>query len=882
MESVNEATMLYAMAADILGERPEDVGDCGQSKKPLNYEKIEPFLSKSGGFLIELESYVIGKRGARGNAKESGYVLSQALLNRVVRETGPLVPDASQPEPGSHPSTTASARRRAGRMPHTARATKAAGGNGARAGSKAPHHASTRPTSVPTRASAPSLGGSVMRQMNPAFCVPPNKDLFAYWDRVGDRLYKIHNCLDITGVRRDLALFAPEIDPRLLIKMKAEGLTLDDVMEATSGNLPPYRFAYVIEKAKAFASTLQSFGSALLAALEKKDNESLAQLRVVHEQHLAKMNVQIRQWEIDAADASLTAANLQMEMAEFRRDYYQGLLDQGLTAWEQKEQAARMETRDLMQESGLLSMSAGIAYLVGQLGSPFAMTYGGKEIGDSLSSFASVFHAAGTIAEAEAVAAGLEASFERRRIEWTFQRDTANREIQQLERQAKAAEIRKQIAEKSLDVQNKTIEQTEEVYAFYGDKFTSFGLYTWMAATLKRSYLQAYTNALAVARMCEAALKFERDDNSVVGLSGGYWDGTHAGLLAGDKLLLDLQALERRFIETNYRMMEIEQSFPLTQLDPTALVKLRETGSCTFTLPEVLFDLAYPGHYRRRIKAVRLTIPCVTGPYTNVGATLTLTGSQVRVRAGENVKLVPPQKTVSIATSKAQNDAGVFELNFHDERYMPFEGAGAVESRWTLELPASFRPFDYDTISDVVLTVNYTALDDPKLRMAVSGQLAQAEQAVADTLAKTPVARLFSLRQEFPVAFKALLASTPGTAVGFEIQLWHFPVFATSQGRRITVTKATLALKTAGGASVDGVQLLVDGEQVDGLAALEELGGLPAKALSGAFVKAVTGAHTIGVATAATLAPASPPAALDAAKVVDVLLYVEYKVTTGP
>jgi hypothetical protein len=35
-------------------------------------------------------------------------------------------------------------------------------------------------------------------------------------------------------------------------------------------------------------------------------------------------------------------------------------------------------------------------------------------------------------------------------------------------------------------------------------------------------------------------------------------------------------------------------------------------------------------------------------------------------------------------------------------------------------------------------------------------------------------------------------------------------------------------------------------------------------------------------AAAATLGPASPPGALDAATVVDVLLYVEYKVIAGP
>ena len=56
----------------------------------------------------------------------------------------------------------------------------------------------------------------------------------------------------------------------------------------------------------------------------------------------------------------------------------------------------------------------------------------------------------------------------------------------------------------------------------------------------------------------------------------------------------------------------------------------------------------------------------------------------------------------SIVTSSGSNDTGMFETNLRDERFLPFEGAGA-ESTWKLELPATFRQFDYDTVSDVIL-----------------------------------------------------------------------------------------------------------------------------------------------------------------------------------
>jgi hypothetical protein len=61
-----------------------------------------------------------------------------------------------------------------------------------------------------------------------------------------------------------------------------------------------------------------------------------------------------------------------------------------------------------------------------------------------------------------------------------------------------------------------------------------------------------------------------------------------------------------------------------------------------------------------------------------------------------------------IATSTAQNDSGVFELNFRDERYLPFEGTGAI-STWEISLPGEIRQFDLNSINDIILHFKYTA-----------------------------------------------------------------------------------------------------------------------------------------------------------------------------
>src|SRR5205823_2656716 len=131
--------------------------------------------------------------------------------------------------------------------------------------------------------------------------------------------------------------------------------------------------------------------------------------------------------------------------------------------------------------------------------------------------------------------------------------------------------------------------------------------------------------------------------------------------------------------------------------------------------------LDFPGQYFRRIRAVRLTIPCVTGPHTSVSAKLSLLSSAMRKESTadgdypyggfDDPRFVHDLVGIqSIATSTAQNDAGLFELNFRDERYLPFEGAGVL-SRWPLELPTKLHQFDYNTISDVVMQLSYSARD---------------------------------------------------------------------------------------------------------------------------------------------------------------------------
>jgi hypothetical protein len=119
---------------------------------------------------------------------------------------------------------------------------------------------------------------------------------------------------------------------------------------------------------------------------------------------------------------------------------------------------------------------------------------------------------------------------------------------------------------------------------------------------------------------------------------------------------------------------------------------------------------------------VSLTLPNVSGPYTSVNCTLTQTGSAIRkdtitspsyeegtpptIPQARRIQAMTPIQ--QIVTSSGVNDAGVFELNFHDERYLPFEGTGAV-STFQIDLPPGSNPFDVSRLEDIVLHLKYTA-----------------------------------------------------------------------------------------------------------------------------------------------------------------------------
>lgn len=666
------------------------------------------------------------------------------------------------------------------------------------------------------------------------FGIPANDKLLGYWDTVADRLFKIRHCQNIDGQVRSLALFQAPINPALLAQGAAAGIDLGALLGTINSNLPPYRFEYMLNRAKEFAGELAGLGSAMLQAVEKRDNEAYSILRATQAKDLMDSLLASRQASLDEAQKSLDGLRQQRQVTENRKEYY--LSREYTNFQEKKEQEKLAEARDLQGVAEVIRAISGGLHAIPQLnlGPVPSAEFGGQHLGPAIGAVADVFGIIAAHKTFVASTAAREAGYIRRQENWSFQAEQAELELKTLDEQIAGSEIRIAMATNDLQSHQLQISHAEEELSFLQTKFTNQALYGWMQSTLMGLYRSAYSLAYQTARQAETCYQFELPEhNTDEYIKPAYWQSRYQGLLSGEKLLHDLRLMERGYLDKNERKHEMVKHISLMQFDPVALINLKKTGSVEVSLPSILFNLDHPGQYMRCIKSVSISIPCVAGPYTNLSARLTLKSSKLNEQQGPGSYALlnreqPP--VTAIATSTGQGDAGVFELNFRDERYLPFEGAGVEESVWELTLPQHFEQWDHDSISDVVFHIQYTALYDDNYTTTVTNDLKSQINAMMDDLQNSGQAmvKTLSLKQLFPDAYYALVNGDPADTsriATISVEARHLPYFLT--GATFIPQNKQLRVRLAKGATLSGSLAGVvneSSETADGTSNLTDLG----------------------------------------------------------
>ena len=133
-----------------------------------------------------------------------------------------------------------------------------------------------------------------------------------------------------------------------------------------------------------------------------------------------------------------------------------------------------------------------------------------------------------------------------------------------------------------------------------------------------------------------------------------------------------------------------------------------------------LFDRDFPGHYLRLIRRVRTSVVALVPPTQGIHASLSTTGIS-RVVVGPDIFQVIPirRDPETVALSSPMNATGLFELEPQPgDMLLPFEGNG-VDSTWEFRLPKAANQFDYRTIADVLISIDYTTLNSFDYRQQV-------------------------------------------------------------------------------------------------------------------------------------------------------------------
>ena len=555
------------------------------------------------------------------------------------------------------------------------------------------------------------------------FNVPRNENLMAFWETVADRLYKIRNSLNIEGVKRTLALFAPPIDPGMLVKARAAGLSISDILADSGAALPHYRFKVIVAKALEIARDLRNMQETLLQALKDKDSETLAQLRMQHRIAAKKLSQNI--FEIQMKELETEAASLEIEKEKKtkKQEHHKSRLEKIATDFENGFAKTMQKVADLREKvesakriaSAMFSIpdmdAGGIVNAFGGIDFHVA-SYGGRKLGEAALTMAESYLSKALEREAAALQQKAKGEEKKATEEETFEESIASNEIDQTQKQILINTIRQQRNEKEQELFEKELERDEEEYEFLCDKFTNKDLHEWLVKQMTKLSKAMCKLTTKVAKMAEKCYHFEIGDtdmgNAKTFISNSYWDGAYSGLLSADRLIADLHAMEVAYLENDGNEIEITRPISLSELESSSdkYDNLLDDICNRTSLNDITFEINlandFSKYYFRRIKHVSLYIS-TNSEKKHLNAELSLVENEMSLKgAGFVLNRIGIQ---NFASSSAHIDGRIVNLDFLGRKYTPFEGAGADLTKWNLSVPE----ITGSDIEDITITICYTA-----------------------------------------------------------------------------------------------------------------------------------------------------------------------------
>ncbi|WP_100158951.1 Tc toxin subunit A-related protein [Proteus columbae] len=550
-----------------------------------------------------------------------------------------------------------------------------------------------------------------------------NEKLAQYRQVLTTRLFNLRHNLSIDGQPLSLPMYATPADPKVLQAAAVSQSQNNSVLP--NAMMPTQRFPAIVASAKSAVAQLMAFGNSLSSITERQDAQALSELLVTQGSEIILQNIKYQQKTLEEFEHSKKALQASRSGAKKRVDYYSKLYDQNISTPEQQAMDLYLSSSVLNTASQGLNMAGAAADLVPNI---YGMAVGGSRLGAIFNATSIGLQLSGSATRIAADRLSQSESYRRRREEWGSLRDTAQSELDQFDAQLAALVVHQQAANLQLDSLMLQQKQTQEHLTFLQNKFTNKALYNWLRGKLMAIYKPFYDLTVSRCRMAESAYQYDLGETQTF-IRPGAWQGNYSGLMAGESLMHNLTQMENSYLEKDKRALEITKIVSLndvyqglssnkfgfeqvadvinkskTQLGTAENGVTLKNGQlqASIKLSDLAIDKDYPADLGklRRVKQISVTLPALTGAYQTIRAVLSYGGSAVK-----------PRGCSAIAISHGMNDSGQFQLNFNDDRYLPFEGLPVNDSSTlTLSFPdATDKQKEMLlTLNDIILHINYT------------------------------------------------------------------------------------------------------------------------------------------------------------------------------
>ncbi|MBC3363965.1 neuraminidase-like domain-containing protein [Pseudomonas sp. SWRI154] len=553
------------------------------------------------------------------------------------------------------------------------------------------------------------------------------------------RLGNLRQNRSIEGQPLAIPLFSPPMDPMDLLRAQGNSESGEGRNPGGQVQVVPYKWQTVHNLALQGTEFLIQQEDQVRSWLEQRDRGELEELQQSHMIEMVDYARTVHEATIAQLEATAASLRQSENMLKGRVQYYQGLIEEGVSPAEYRVLQTSRDARALGLGSGVLRA---VSAALDTIPNIYGVANGGARFGAVPQAAAEIIQVAADFMMREADETSVNEQYRRRGEEWAFMLDQSNADARVLREQIVAQEHAIEAARASLLQTEAANIQAMAVYAFYKNRTTGRELSNWVVGQLKTLIYQVYDVVAGLCLCAETCWQYEMGDFKSRFIRPDVWMDTYHGLTTGYSLKLDLLRMAAARIKRDEHRLELVKTISLrSRLGDNWKDKITDEGELPFSLDERMFNEDYPGHYCRQVKRLSLTFPGLLGPYENVRAVLVQTSSATIVEPNiDTVKYlhgsseVPPSDGSLVvnlrpyqqaAFSVGLDDSGVVGFP-DDDRYQRFEGTGAHAS-YQLTFPrysSGAQRKLLGSLTDIILTLTYRAKDGgPSFAALVEAEL---------------------------------------------------------------------------------------------------------------------------------------------------------------